>query len=152
MSAEHVIEVEAKQQAGWWTAQVISDDLPPVTAKSLSSVSSQLKKIAADLLNISKESIQISINTELPTEVQHLVDQAAQHRETAKNESAAARRITKEAAETLKTEGWTVRDIASRLNVSAKFITEATTQVKDDSASVESNAESINEFDEEETE
>lgn len=137
MSAVHVIEVEAKQQGGWWTAQVTSENLPPVTAKSLSSVSSQLKKIAADLLELSNDDIQISITTELPGEVQQLVDRAAQHRETAKKESATARSLTKEAAETLKGEGWTVRDIASRLNVSAKFITEIASNESD---SVESDS------------
>lgn len=137
MSAVHVIEVEAKQQGGWWTAQVTSENLPPVTAKSLSSVSSQLKKIAADLLELSNDDIQISITTELPGEVQQLVDRAAQHRETAKKESTAARSLTKEAAETLKGEGWTVRDIASRLNVSAKFITETASNESD---SVESDS------------
>lgn len=137
MSAVHVIEVEAKQQGGWWTAQVTSENLPPVAAKSLSSVSSQLKKIAADLLELSNDDIQISITTELPGEVQQLVDRAAQHRETAKKESATARSLTKEAAETLKGEGWTVRDIASRLNVSAKFITEIASNESD---SVESDS------------
>lgn len=137
MSAVHVIEVEAKQQGGWWTAQVTSENLPPVTAKSLSSVSSQLKKIAADLLELSNDDIQISITTELPGEVQQLVNRAAQHRETAKKESVAARSLTKEAAETLKGEGWTIRDIASRLNVSAKFITET---ANNESDSVESDS------------
>lgn len=138
MSTAHVIEAEAKQQGGWWTAKVTSDDLPPVTAKSLSSVSSQIKKIAADLLDLSKDDVQVSITTELPGPVQQLVDKAAQHKETAKRENMAARTLTKEAAESLKNEGWTVRDIASRLNVSAKFITETANTGSD---SVESKSE-----------
>lgn len=138
MSTTHVIEAEAKQQGGWWTAKVTSEDLPPVTAKSLSSVSSQIKKIAADLLGLPKDSVQVSITTELPGPVQQLVEKAAHHKETARRESKAARALTKEAAESLKSAGWTVRDIASRLNVSAKFITEPTST---DSESVESDSE-----------
>lgn len=121
------ITAQAEQNSGWWTAHTTGADLPPVTARSLTSVTSQLKKIAADVLDTPLEQINVTITTELPADVQKLVDTATQQQDTAQKANEQARKSLLAAAAALKDSGWPVRDIASRLSLSSKTIAEATT-------------------------
>lgn len=120
------ITADAQQAGGWWTARATSHELPPATARSLTSVTTQLKKIAADILGSPQDGIDLTVSTELPEDVQLLVDQAAEHQQEAETASRKARENLLRAAGQLKDTGWPVRDIASRLRLSSKTITEAT--------------------------
>lgn len=122
------ITAEAQQAGGWWTARATSHDLPPATARSLTTVTTQLKKIAADILETAQESIDLTVSTELPDDVQLLVDQATEHQQEAETANRKARENLLRAAVELKETGWPVRDIASRLRLSSKTITEATSR------------------------
>ena len=122
------ITADAQQAGGWWTAHATSHELPPATARSLTSVTTQLKKIAADILGTTQEGIDLTVSTELPDDVQLLVDQAAEHQQEAETASRKARENLLRAAVELKDTGWPVRDIASRLRLSSKTITEATSR------------------------
>lgn len=122
------ITANAEQAGGWWTARATNHDLPPATARSLTSVTTQLKKIAGDILGASQEGIDLTVSTELPDKVQLLVDQAAEHQQEAESATRTARENLLRAAAELKEAGWPVRDIASRLRLSSKTITEATSR------------------------
>ncbi len=125
------ITADAQQAGGWWTARATSHELPPATARSLTSVTTQLKKIAGDILGTPQEDIDMTVSTELPDDVQLLVDQAGEHQQEAEAASRQARENLLRAAVELKEAGWPVRDIASRLRLSSKTITEATSRSTD---------------------
>ncbi|MDT0120713.1 hypothetical protein [Kocuria sp. PD6] len=125
------ITADAQQAGGWWTARATSHELPPATARSLTSVTTQLKKIAGDILGVPQEGIDLTVSTELPDDVQLLVDQAGEHQQEAEAASRQARENLLRAAVELKETGWPVRDIASRLRLSSKTITEATSRGTD---------------------
>lgn len=122
------ITADAQQAGGWWTARATSHDLPPATARSLTTVTTQLKKIAADILDTPQDGIDLTVNTELPSDVQRLVDQAATHQQEAETATRKARENLLRAAVELKNTGWPVRDIASRLRISSKTIIEVTSR------------------------
>lgn len=135
------ITAQADQTSGWWTAHAISENLPPVTARSLTSVTTQLKKVAGDVLALPLDQITITITTELPADVQKLVDTAEQQQATAQKAGHQARESLLAAAAQLKDSGWPIRDIASRLSLSSKTITEATTNKPDQTHDTEQDTE-----------
>lgn len=120
------ITAEAHQTAGWWTAQASDHDLPPATARSLASVTSQLRKIAAAVTETPVESIKVTVNTDLPSHVQALVDRSREQQATAEAAKQEATQTLREAAQQLKAEGWPDRDIAAQLHMSTKTIAEVT--------------------------
>lgn len=121
-----VIAASAEQNAGWWTATATEANLPPVTAKSLSAASSQLSKIAADVMGVAPESLAVHIETALPPQVDDLVKQAESHRQTAAASSEKAKAATNEAILLLHQEKWPTRDISTRLHVASKTVSDLT--------------------------
>lgn len=117
------ITAQAEQNSGWWTARATNEELPPATARSLTSVTTQLRKIAADLLETPIDSIDLTVTTELPSEVQELVDHAETRQAEATTAQDEARDSLLSAANALKEAGWPIRDIASRLKLSSKTVT-----------------------------
>ena len=117
MSSTTHVNAEASRDGKWWLVYVKEVD-HYTQARNLAEASLMAKDLTACVLDIPLDSVEVTLNVEVPepakaaaSQAEALFDQAA----TARRQAAAKSR---EAAEALRDQGWTLRDIGAALGVS----------------------------------
>lgn len=115
-------DVVATRSGDWWAIEVVSglpDDMLGVTqARRLGEVADRARSVVADLLDVDPMDVEVSIEVELPPELQRAVDRYGQAQileSTARSSAAIAR---SESAATLVTAGLTMREAGELLGIS----------------------------------
>ena len=111
------VTAEASRDGKWWLVYVKEID-HHTQARSLAEAEMMAKDLTASCLDMPVESVNVTLTVELPESARLAVAQAEVlfNQANATRHSAAAK--SREAAEVLRQQGWTLRDIGAALGVS----------------------------------